>query len=30
MGGIKGVPEFSRKVADPEIIKKIIDVLKMI
>jgi len=30
MGGIKGVPEFSRKVADLERIKKIIDVLKMI
>jgi copper homeostasis protein len=30
MGGIKGVPEFSRKVADTERIKKIIEVLKMI
>jgi copper homeostasis protein len=30
MGGIKGIPEFSRKVADQERIKKIIDVLKMI
>ena len=30
MGGIKGIPEFSRKVADPERIKKIIDILKMI
>jgi copper homeostasis protein len=30
MGGIKGVPEFSRKVADSERIKKIIGVLKMI
>jgi copper homeostasis protein len=30
MGGIKGVPEFSRKVADSERIKKIIDILKMI
>lgn len=30
MGGIKGVPEFSRMVADPERIKKIIEVLKMI
>ena len=30
MGGIKGVPEFSRKVADPERIKKIIEAIKMI
>lgn len=30
MGGIKGVPEFSRKVADCDRIKKIIEVLKMI
>ncbi|HBC78078.1 MAG TPA: copper homeostasis protein CutC [Bacteroidales bacterium] len=30
MGGIKGVPEFSRKVADSERLKKIIGVLKMI
>jgi copper homeostasis protein len=30
MGGIKGIPEFSRRVADPEIIKNIIEVLKMI
>jgi copper homeostasis protein len=30
MGGIKGVPEFSRKVADPERIKKVVEVLKMI
>ena len=30
MGGVTGVPEFSRKVADTERIKKIIGILKMI
>jgi copper homeostasis protein len=30
MGGVKGIPEFSRKTADPVIIKKIIESLKMI
>jgi copper homeostasis protein len=30
MGGVTGVPEFSRKVADTERIKKIIEILKMI
>lgn len=30
MGGFPGIPEFSRKVADPERIKKIISILKMI
>jgi copper homeostasis protein len=30
MGGVTGVPEFSRKVADTERIKKIISILKMI
>jgi copper homeostasis protein len=30
MGGYPGIPEFSRKVADPEIIKKIIDILTSI
>ena len=30
MGGFPDVPEFSRKVADPERIKKIISILKMI
>jgi len=30
MGGIKGIPEFSRKVADEDEIKKIIEILKMI
>jgi len=30
MGGVKGIPEFSRKVADQERIKKIIGILKMI
>jgi copper homeostasis protein len=30
MGGFAGIPEFSRKVADPEIIKEIIDILKHI
>ena len=30
MGGIKGIPEFSRKVADEEEIKKIVEILKMI
>jgi copper homeostasis protein len=30
MGSFPGIPEFSRKVADPERIKKIINILKMI
>ena len=30
MGGISGIPEFSRKVADQDLIKKIADILKMI
>jgi copper homeostasis protein len=30
MGGVPGVAEFSRKVADPERIKKIAEILKMI
>jgi len=30
MGGVPDIPEFSRKIADPERIKKIINILKMI
>jgi copper homeostasis protein len=30
MGGVPGIPEFSRKVADPQRIKKIIKILKMV
>jgi len=30
MGGFPGIPEFSRKVADPERIKNIINILKML
>jgi hypothetical protein len=30
MNGFPGIPEFSRKVADPERIKNIINILKMI
>jgi len=30
MGGVPDIPEFSRKVADPERIKNIINIIKMI
>jgi copper homeostasis protein len=30
MGGIAGIPEFSRKVADPDIIKSIINILNLV
>jgi copper homeostasis protein len=30
MGGVPDIPEFSRKVADPERIKNIVNILKMI
>jgi hypothetical protein len=30
MGGIPDIPEFSRKVADPQRIKNIINILKMV
>lgn len=29
MGGVAGISEFSRKVADPEVIKSIIDILSL-
>jgi copper homeostasis protein len=30
MGGVPDIPEFSRKVADPQRIKNIINILKMV
>jgi hypothetical protein len=30
MGGIPGIPEYSRKVADPEMIRDIINTLNLI